>query len=159
MKKLLLLIPLLMISCQKEKSITQHANGDSTGNEHKLQKESVAIKVIENEPVTNKDEIIRTVDASQIPFILHENFTKDGQYLILKIANYTKPHLKAEIITEEKDFNIRINGIRLPDGNEDGPFSDEVSYDIKSRGEVWLTVGGNNMSEGKSTGSFSVKVE
>lgn len=160
MKKMSLLILLVIISCQKEQNITaQHTNRDSTGNQNRSQKESGAIKVIENKPVMNKDEIIRTVDASEIPFILNENFTKNGQWLTLKITNYNKPYLKANIITKEKDLNIRIGGIRLPDGNEDGPFSDKVSYEIKSKGEVWLSVGRNNMAEGKSTGSFSIKVE
>ncbi len=159
MKKSLLLIPLFMISCQKEKNvITQHANQDSTGNQNKPQKESVAIKVIENKPVTNKDEIIRTVDASQIPFILNENFTKDEQVLSLKITNYTKPSIKVNLINKNH-LNLRFTGIKLPDGSEDGPLPDEISYKIKGKGDVWLFFSRNTMAEGASTGNFSVKVE
>ncbi|WP_343658127.1 hypothetical protein [Chryseobacterium sp.] len=159
MKKSLLLIPLLMICCQKEKNIiTQRANGDSTGNQNKPQKESVAIKVIENEPVTNKDEIIRTVDASQIPFILNENFTKDWQSLSLKITNYNRPSIKVNLINKNH-INLRFAAIKLPDGSDDGPLPDEISFNTKGKGEVWLFFSGNTMAEGESTGNFSVKVE
>ncbi|MBB6371907.1 hypothetical protein [Chryseobacterium shigense] len=179
MKKSLLLIPLIIISCKKEPNITETPGRDSVMvtemPDSAAKADSVSLRkrdsIINNAPVTKevlrkgvmrseKDgQIIRTADASQLPFTLGEEFTKDGQELILKLTNYNKPEIKARISTNEKDFNIRFNQIRLPNGEYDGPFSREISYDIKESGEVWLIIGKSNMASGNTKGGFNVSVE
>jgi hypothetical protein len=79
--------------------------------------------------------------------------------LVLKIVNYDQPTLKAKISTNEKDFNIRFNQIKLPNGEYDGPFGREISYDIQGKGEIWLIIGKSNMASGNTKGGFSVSVE
>jgi hypothetical protein len=63
---------------------------------------------------------MKTVEGKGFPIIIQEEFTKDHDKLILKISNYSKPQLKAKIITRQNDFNIRFNQIKLPDGKMDG---------------------------------------
>ncbi|MFP7657152.1 hypothetical protein [Chryseobacterium proteolyticum] len=104
-------------------------------------------------------QIIRTADASQLPFTVGEQFTKEGQELILKITNYNKSDIKASISTKEKDFNIRFNQIKLPNGEYDGPFGRDIFYQMAGKGEVWLIIGKSNMASGNTKGSFSVSVE
>ncbi|MBK1894156.1 hypothetical protein [Chryseobacterium paridis] len=179
MKKSLLLIPLIMISCKKEATLNETTNKDSvmaTEQPHQESSvDSVALRkkdsIINNSPVTKhvlkkgvmrseKDgQIIRTADASQLPFTVGEQFTKEGQELILKITNYNKSDLKAAITTKEKDFNIRFNQIKLPNGDYDGPFGRDIFYQIAGKGEVWLIIGKSNMASGNTKGSFSVTVE
>lgn len=179
MKKSLLLIPLIIISCKKEGSVNETANKDSIMVSDQPRPESsidsVAIRkkdsIINNSPVTKhvlkkgvmrsekEGQIIRTADASQLPFTVGEQFTKEGQELILKITNYNKSDLKASISTKEKDFNIRFNQIKLPTGEYDGPFGREIFYQIAGKGEVWLIIGKSNMASGNTKGSFSVNVE
>ncbi len=179
MKKLLFLIPLLIISCKKDPAVSETSVGDSavlTKYSAPLEnKDSSALRmkdsVINNAPKTKevlrtgvmrevKDgQIIRTVDAEHFPLTLGEEFTKDGQELILKITNFNKPNIKAQISTKEKDFNIRFNQIKLPNGDYDGPFGREITYDAEGRGEVWLIIGKSNMASGNTKGSFSVSVE
>ncbi|MBT2622160.1 MULTISPECIES: hypothetical protein [Chryseobacterium] len=178
MKKSLLLIPLIIISCKKEAN-TETANKDSIMVSEQPHPESsvdsVALRqkdsLINNSPVTKhvlkkgvmrsekEGQIIRTADASQLPFTVGEQFTKDGQELILKITNYNKADLKAFISTKEKDFNIRFNQIKLPNGDYDGPFGRDIFYQVAGRGEIWLIIGKSNMASGNTKGSFSVSVE
>lgn len=181
MKKILLLIPLIIISCKKEPKVTEMQTLDSDSvavseQASPIEKaDSAAVKmkdsVINNAPKTKevlskgvmrdvKDgQIIRTAEAAQLPFKLGEEFTKDGQEFILKITNFNKSTLKAKISTDVKDFNIRFNQIKLPNGDYDGPFGKEITYDVKGKGEVWLIVGKSNMASGTTKGSFTINVE
>jgi hypothetical protein len=179
MKKSLLLIPLIIISCKKEPNATEAANKDSimvTGQPNSESSvDSVALRkkdsIINNSPVTKhvlkkgvmrsekEGQIIRTADASQLPFTVGEQFTKEGQELVLKITNYDKADLKASISTKEKDFNIRFNQIKLPNGDYDGPFGRDIFYQIAGKGEIWLIIGKSNMASGNTKGSFSVSVD
>lgn len=178
MKKSLLLIPLIIISCKKEGNVTETSKDSMAVTEQPAahsQMDSAAIRkkdsVINNAPVTkevlrtgvmrseNEGKIIRTADASQLPFTLGEEFTKDGQQLILKIANYNQPNIKAKISTKENDFNIRFNQIKLPNGDYDGPFGREMVYETAGKGEVWLIIGKSNMASGNTKGHFTVSVE
>lgn len=161
MKKLLLLIILIAIFFQNGKGLTaQRTNRDSIGNQHNPQKKSAAIKFIKNKPITNKKEIIRTVDASQIPFILQEDLIKEGQCLRLRITNYTQPHFKVKLFTKKgKGFNVRINMVTLCDGSSEGPLPNEFSCDVKCKGDILVHTSWSNMAEGKRTGRFFIKVE
>lgn len=179
MKKSLLLIPLIVISCKKEANLSETTGKDSTIVTEQPMPEShtdsAAIRkkdsIINNAPVTKEvlrkgvmrsekeGQIIRTADASQLPFTLGEQFTKDNQELILKITNYEKPSIKAAISTKEKDFNIRFNQIKLPNGEYDGPFGREINYEIPGKGEVWLIIGKSNMASGNTKGNFSIQVD
>lgn len=179
MKKSLLLIPLIIISCKKEIKVTETDNKDSVviteQPELQSQADSVAIRkkdsIINNSPVTKEvlrkgvmrnekeGQIIRSADASQLPFTLGEEFTKENQELVLKITNYDQPSIKASISTKEKDFNIRFNQIKMPNGEYDGPFGRELTHEISGKGEVWLIIGKSNMASGNTKGSFKVQVE
>lgn len=179
MKKALLLIPLIIISCKKETPVSETVTNDSMAvteqPDPKSQLDSAALKkkdsIINNAPATKEvlrqgvmrtekeGQIIRTADASQLPFTLGEEFTKENQELVLKITNYNQPSLKATITTHEKDFNIRFNQIKLPNGKYDGPFGREITYEIPGNGEVWLIIGKSNMASGNTKGGFSVSVE
>ena len=137
--------------------------------------DSVALKerdsIINNAPATKEvlrkgvmrtekeGQIIRIADATQLPFTLGEEFKKDDQELILKLTHYDRPNIKAKISTKEKDFNIRFNQIKLANGDYDGPFGREITYDTPGKGEVWLIIGKSNMASGNTKGSFTITVE
>lgn len=179
MKKSLLLIPLIIVACKKEPAVTVTKDKDSTVvtemPDSVVKTDSVVLRkkdsIINNAPVTKevlrkgvmRDEkdgqIIRTADANQLPFTIGEEFTKDDQDFILKLTRYDRPNIKAKISTKEKDFNIRFNQIRLPNGNYDGPFGREITYETPGKGEVWLIIGKSNMASGNTKGSFTVTVE
>lgn len=179
MKKSLLLIPILILSCKKEAKMTTVQDKDSTVvtemPDSAVKTDSALLKnndsVINETPATpensrkgavreEKDgQIIRTMDTPGQSFTLSEEFTKDNQELVMKLRNFEKSKLKATITTNQKDFNIRFNQIRLPNGDYDGPFGREITYKIPEKGEVWLIIGKSNMASGNTKGKFTVSVE
>lgn len=179
MKKYFMLFPLLIISCKKEPKIPEKQDMDSTVVTEQTppveKTDSAALRIkdsiVNNAPKTKEvlrrgvmrteddEKIIRTADADQLPFTVGETISKDNQEFILKITNFNKSTLKAKITKKEKDFNIRFNQIRLPNGDYDGPFGTELTYDVKGKGEVWLIIGKSNMASGNTKGNFTVSVE
>jgi len=179
MKKLFLLIPLLIISCKKESSVTETQNADSSAAVQqpaaleKTDSTDVRMKdsIINNAPKTKEvlrtgvmrevknGQIIRMVDGEHLPITLGEEFTNENEELVLKITDFKNPEIKAKISTKEKDFNIRFNQIKLPNGDYDGPFGRDLTYDLKEKGEVWLIIGKSNMTSGNTKGSFTVSIE
>lgn len=169
----------MILSCKKEAAVSQLPNEDSVIVSEQMIPpsgfDSVDARkkdsVINNAPVTKevlqkgvmreeKDRvIIRSADGEHLPFTIGEEFTEKHDKLILKITNFSKPRITAKIATQQKDFNIRFNQIKLPDGKMDGPFMREITYDVPKKGEIWLIIGKNNMADGKTTGSFSVSVD
>lgn len=179
MKKSLLLIPLIIISCKKDPAVSEVSQKDSAivteMPDSTYKTDSVALKkkdsIINNAPATKevlrkgvmrseKDgQIVRTADASQLPFTIGEEFKNNDQELILKLTNFEQSDIKAKISTKEADFNIRFNQIKLPNGDYDGPFGRELSYKIPEKGELWLIIGKSNMASGNTKGHFTVSIE
>lgn len=104
-------------------------------------------------------EIVKLVDGEKLPSTLECEFTDKIQKVFVRIANYKKDQLKANIVPENNNMNIRFNQIKTPDGKYDGPFGREISYKISGKGEVWLIIGKNLMAEGDNMGRFSVRIE
>lgn len=151
---------ILGVSCCTNNGISQNTNATTTKTEimennssQPSQGRRGAMRTVEG------NKIIRTVDASQLPFTIGEEFTDENQQFILVIKNFNKPTLSAKINTVEKDRNLRINQIILPDGSADGPFSREMKYTKKQSGTYKIVFGKNLMAEGKLKGNISVTVE
>ncbi|MFL9835082.1 hypothetical protein [Chryseobacterium terrae] len=171
-KRAFFLIPLLMFSCKKEGTETNKKTDsviiseqsentskpdslDMKINQDTLKKENNKVEVTE----TKNGEIIKIVDGEKLPVLIDEKFTDKNQKLIIKIKNYEKTDLKASVLPENNNMNIRFNQIKTPDGKFDGPFGRDISYKIPKNGDVWLIIGKNLMAEGDLTGNFSVRIE
>ena len=140
---------ILGVSCCSSNGISQNANTTTTKTEimennssQPSQGRRGAMRKVEG------NKIIRTVDASQLPFTIGEEFTDENQQFILVIKNFNRPTLSA-----------KINQIILPDGSADGPFSREMKYTKKQSGTYKIVFGKNLMAEGKLKGNISVTVE
>lgn len=105
------------------------------------------------------NKIIRTVDASQLPFTIGEEFTNENQQFILVIKNVKKSTISAKISTNDKGRNVRINQVIMPDNSTDGPFSNSINYKTSKKGTYKIVIGKNLMAEGQLSGNFSVSVE
>lgn len=103
--------------------------------------------------------IIRTVDASQLPFTIGEEFTNENQEFVLVINNFKKPSVSAVISVNDKGRNLRINQIILPNNLTDGPFSNRMDYKTSRKGTYKIVVGKNLMKEGKLSGGFIISVK
>lgn len=155
----------LSVACCSKSAIKQSEKVTET----KSAKTEVVENISEKSPVqqgrrgamrtVEGNKIIRTVDASQLPFTIGEQFTDENQQFVIVIKNVTKSTISAKINTIEKDRNLRINQIILPDGSSDGPFSKEMKYTKKKNGTYKIVIGKNLMAEGKLVGNVSVSVE
>jgi len=136
---------------------------DSAAIRDSIIQNSAAGKKVMNEGIMRDDEgnqIIRVADAAQLPFSLGDEFTAENQTFILKIKNYKNPKISAAVKPKNKEMNIRINQIKLPNGDYDGPFGRELKdYEVPEKGEVWLIIGKSNMASGEAKGDFTVSVE
>ncbi|MBC7556120.1 MAG: hypothetical protein H7195_04080 [Chryseobacterium sp.] len=177
MKKLILLIPLLLIACKKDKAYSTDANlsdtikaidktsaplpKDSLVSQDSLVANSAIVERVLNEGVNrdvDKNEITRTADGSMLPFTIGDQFTKDNQKFILKIKNVSKTKLKISV--ESRDpMNIRITQVKKPDGTFNGPFGQTLNLDTPQKGEYWIILSKNLMADGTGLGHFSLKVE
>ena len=176
MKKLLAILPLLILSCQKNETVSETtttndsaivldqsiidyemdsaANGFVTIDENKaVKKSSKTFRVIAG------DSIIKTINGDMIPLKISDEFTSDQQQYILKIKNFTGKKISGKITPENSDMNIRFNQIKLANGSFDGPFGLEMKMDINESGEIWLLIGKSLMASGKSKGKFSVEIK
>lgn len=183
MNKYILLSAFVLLACKKESAVeTVSETKDSTTvvenqdsvevNISHNQKDSLKIKdsIINNAPHTKKvlregvmreeaeKEIIRKADVTMLPFTVGEEFKEENQQFVLKISDYDKPDIIAEIMSDES-MNIRFNQVKLADGTFDGPFGKTLNIKNKGKGEIWLIIGKSNMASGKTKGHFSVKVE
>ncbi|MCP2036923.1 hypothetical protein [Chryseobacterium sp. HSC-36S06] len=164
MKKLILLIPIFLLSCNKTESVKMSAStADTVAQNPKLENDTANVaetaagrQGMMREVDGNK--IIRTADAQQIPFSIGEEFTEEDQQFILKIKNFKGQNITGEIMPEKPDMNIRFNQIKLPNGSFDGPFGRQINYAVKGGGELWLIIGKSNMASGDVKGNFSVNI-
>lgn len=166
MKKLILLIPILLLSCNKSESVNEAISSADNLQQTSVLKDS-AKEVINEIPVGRQgmmrevevNKIIRTADAQQIPFSIGEEFTEEDQQFIVKIKNFKQKTISGEVTPENAEMNIRFNQIKLPDGTFDGPFGRQISYTAKNDGELWLIIGKSNMASGETKGKFSVSIK
>lgn len=174
MKKLILFIPFLVIACKKDNTATlSNKKADSTilapktvpektpVNKDSLIANSTEVKKVLDEGVNrevNKNEIVRTADASMLPFTIGDQFTNDTQKFILKIKNVSKAKLKISV-ESRNPMNIRIEQIKRPDGSFDGPWGRTLNLETPQKGEYWIMLGKNLMADGTGKGHFSLKVE
>lgn len=169
----LLIVPLLIGSCKKAVSmkdkrddsiiVSEQSANTLTSDSQELKINKDTVEMIQNNGSevneVKNGQIIKVVDGEKLPLLIDEKFTDKNQKLILKIRNYEKTSLKASILPQNNNMNIRFNQIRTPDGKFDGPFSRDISYEIPKSGEVWLIIGKNLMAEEEIAGDFSVRVE
>lgn len=178
MKKILFLIPVILFSCKKEAAVTETVqNSDSAAVSEMTPAKPVDSAAIRDSIITHSEEgkkvlnhgvmrensgeeIVREADASALPFSIGDEFKNDDQSLVIKIKNFTNPSISASVIPKNKEMNIRVNQIRLPNGDFDGPFGrDLTGYKVPQKGEVWLIIGKSNMASGNPKGSFTVNIE
>jgi len=175
MKKLFLLMPVLLFSCTKKEVVAKTAaNSDSTEaidkNVVEHSRDSVREGVLSIDSVQNSKEIsqtfravdgnkiIKTLNGDMLPLKITDEFTNADQQLILKIKNFKAPKISGTIVPENAKMNIRFTQIKLSNGDYDGPFGRDITYDIKENGEIWLLLGKSNMASGETTGKFTVNL-
>lgn len=175
MKNLLVIIPLIMMSCQKNETVSETtlnndsiivsdhnsidekmdsaANGFVSIDEEKAKSVSEPFRVIDG------DSIIKVINGDRLPLTFSEEFTTDQQKLILKIKDFKGKKIIGKITPINSNMNIRFNQIKFANGEFDGPFGLDISEDIDQPGEIWLIIGKNLMADGSRKGKFTVSLK
>lgn len=176
MKKLMLLIPVLLLSCNKNEVVNKtSANNDSVATvdknvvEHSrdsvrdgmisIDEPNSAEEISDKSRVVEVNRIIKTVNGDRLPLKITDEFTQKEQHFTLKIKNFKAGKIIGSITPENSQMNVRFNQIKLPNGDYDGPFGREINYDVKENGEIWLLIGKSNMASGKTTGKFTLDLK
>lgn len=72
-------------------------------------------------------------------------------------GDYT--HLKGKLTSPSDTANIRFNQITMPNGNQDGPFSREIDYELTQPGTYQLSIGESLMAGDPWGGEFTIEIE
>lgn len=67
--------------------------------------------------------------------------------------------LTARLETKDKHANLRFSQIFMPDGTADGPFGQELQYDLDTPGTYILAVGESQMAGEPWAGDFTITVK
>lgn len=176
MKKIVVLIPVILFSCNKKEAVSQNtasadsvmvsdqivvqnkmdsaANGMVSIDENNAAKDS-----FETSRVVEANKIVKTINGEMLPIEIEDEFTENDQQMIIKIKNFTGKNIDGKIDPTNPKMNIRFNQIKLPMGDYDGPFGRDIHYDIKEKGEIWLIIAKSNMASGDVTGKFTVSLQ
>lgn len=170
MKKLVVLLALVIISCNKKETVSVKPSvSDSATFQKSLVSDSgKGVTTTEAQTATlglnafrtvEDRKIVKTINADMIPLTLSDEFTDQQQEYVIKIENFGGQNITGEIYPENPEMNIRFNQIRLPNGEFDGPFGREIFYKTRDNGEIWLIIGKSNMASGVTAGKFSVNIK
>lgn len=175
MKKLLFIIPLILINCTKKETDSKMITADSTEvfqNDYVENPKDSSSKgvVFPTDAEFDKkemaqtfraiegDKIIKTINGDMLPINFEDELTADHVQMIIKIKNFKGDKISGTLTSLKPGMNIRFNQIRMADGEYDGPFGGEINYDIKDKGEIWLIIGKNLMASTETTGKFKVSL-
>lgn len=176
MKKLFVILPFLIISCQKKEMISKDGKktdsvilSDQTVIDNKIDSAANGIVAIDELNATKTsfktfrvvdgDSIVKTINADMIPLTITDELTPKVQKMVLKIKNFDRAKIVGTITPENPQMNIRFNLIKLANGDYDGPFGRELNYELKGKGEIWLIIAKSNMASGDATGKFKIRIE
>jgi hypothetical protein len=81
---------------------------------------------------------------------------KKDQRIGLKFNSEDYKKLIGHLSSEDSTANIRFSGITLPDGSMDGPFWNEITYDLPLKGDYLLFIHENQMAGDPWEGDFEV---
>lgn len=101
-----------------------------------------------------------TVPAETLPVTrLQRTITSDMQSVNVTITDLDVGQLRINVSHSKPDANIRISQVVRPDGSTDGPFGQQLVYDIKQRGNYTIVINKSNMASGTQVGDLFITLE
>lgn len=83
---------------------------------------------------------------------------KEGQTIYLKFSSGDYKKLTGKLVSSDQWANIRFNQITMPNGEMDGPFSREITYDLAVKGDYLLNISESLMAGDPWEGDFEVTI-
>lgn len=81
-----------------------------------------------------------------------------NQHITVPLKIASGKELFASLSSEDKNANIRISQVGLPDSTFDGPFGRVLHYKMKTPGNYQLIIGENMMAGDRWKGDFVLRV-
>jgi len=110
----------------------------------------------EEKPALDQDTISLTLIDGKAR---QKGVMKKGRHVVFslknKIANAT---LSASVKPDEREGNVRIAQIFMPDGTADGPFGPTMEYRLTQPGNYKIVVSENQMAGDPYNGNFTLTV-
>lgn len=103
--------------------------------------------------------ITREVDAQTFPVSFEDEFTNEDQKLVIHLKNAGNMKITGKITSESGNQNIRFNNIELNNQSIDGPFGQDIEYNLNQKGDYSLVIGKSLMADGSQKGKFSVQLK
>ena len=118
---------------------------------------------IENDSVkppmkTLNDTLPRGFSDLSDTLILKLKMDSANDHLTIPLAISSGKELFAALSSDDKNANIRISQIGLPDSTFDGPFGKDLHYKMKSPGNYKIIIGENMMAGDRWKGDFVLRV-
>lgn len=155
-----------VLSCNNSSNLSKtNEDDDSSGNRVSTRDSVVVVDSITAADTTSAimpgEPVIQvTVPAETLPVArLVRTITSDMQSVNVTVTDLDVGQLRINISHSRPDANIRISQIVKPDGSTDGPFGQQLVYDIKQRGNYTLIISKSNMASGSQTGDVFITLE
>ncbi|AJW64635.1 hypothetical protein VO54_03196 [Elizabethkingia miricola] len=103
--------------------------------------------------------IIREVDAQTFPVSFEDEFANEDQKLVIHLKNAVNMKITGKITSESGNQNIRFNNVELNNQSIDGPFGQDIEYNLSQKGDYSLVIGKSLMADGSQKGKFSVQLK
>lgn len=105
---------------------------------------------------SNKDSIsLNLVDGSA----QQEALMAQGKRIVFSFETKILGKLSATVKAAEPNGNVRIAQIFMPDNSADGPFGQEMEYNLKEPGVYRIVVSENQMAGNPYNGPFTIKIK
>ncbi|MCH5596922.1 hypothetical protein [Niabella ginsengisoli] len=153
---------LVIISCNNSSKVNKSEETDSTV---AVKDSSVLMDSITEmdtaSAVMPRESIIQVpIAAETLPITkLQRTITSDMQSVHVLLNDLDVGLLRVSISHSLPDANIRISQIVLPDGSTDGPFGQQMSFDVKQKGNYTIIINKSNMASGTQVGDVFITIE
>ena len=107
---------------------------------------------------TLNDTLPRGLSDLSDTLILKLKMDSANDHLTIPLAISSGKELFAALSSDDKNANIRISQVGLPDSTFDGPFGKDLHYKMKSPGNYKIIIGENMMAGDRWKGDFVLRV-
>jgi len=118
---------------------------------------------IENDSVKTEkkmlnDTLPKGLSALSDTLILKLKTDNANDHLTIPLSITSGKELFASLSSDDKNANIRISQVELPDRTFDGPFGRDLHYKMKAPGNYKIIIGENMMAGDRWKGDFVLRV-
>ena len=144
-------VVLFLISCNSNNRQQQDATTDT------IMELDTATTGIDTHVVTSAQDSIPLVLVNGIAE--QKGMMEKGRHVVFSFDVPEPGKLQATVKPDQKNGNVRIAQIFMPDNTADGPFGMEMSYDLKQAGKYRLVISENQMAGDPYNGPFTLTIQ